>query len=125
MQAAGDRVAAAAEFSAGVEDRQTTSTVDFLFVLDHVDRDAATIVGDHDSAVRAHDDGDRVAVSGESLIDGVVDDLVDEMVQPARTGRSDVHTGALAHRLKSLEDLDLVHPVDVFRGVRGRGFRGF
>ena len=57
----------------------------------------------------------RVAVAGERLVDGVVDDLVDEVVQTARAGRADVHAGALANRFESLEHLDLVRAVRVVR----------
>ena len=50
---------------------------------------------------------DVVAVAGERLVDGVVDDLVDQVVQSARTGRADVHAGPLANRFESLENLDV------------------
>src|SRR5439155_17362428 len=40
--------------------------------------------------------------------DGVVDDLVDEVVQAERTGRADVHARALAYRLEALQDGDVL-----------------
>jgi hypothetical protein len=49
---------------------------------------------------------DRVGVAGECLVDRVVDYLIDQMVQAALTGRSDVHAGALAHRFEAFEDRD-------------------
>jgi hypothetical protein len=58
-------------------------------------------------------DVDLIAVAGEGFVDGVVDDLVDEVMQTLRPGRADVHGGALAHRLEALEDLDLVGAVIV------------
>ena len=58
-------------------------------------------------------DVDLVAVAGQRLVDRVVDDLVDEMVQPRRAGRADVHGRTLADRLEALEDLDLVRAVVV------------
>ena len=45
-----------------------------------------------------------VAVPAERLVDGVVDDLPEAVHEPARVGRADVHAGALADRLESLED---------------------
>ena len=48
----------------------------------------------------------RVAVAGQRLVDGVVDDLVDEVVQAALTGGADVHAGALADGVETLEDGD-------------------
>ena len=48
------------------------------------------------------------AVAGQRLVDRVVDDLVDEVVQPADAGRADVHAGPLADRLEALEDGDVL-----------------
>ena len=62
-------------------------------------------------------DDDEVAEPGEGLVDAVVDDLVDEVVQPTRIGRADVHPGAAAHRLEALEDLDLCGTVAVSTGA--------
>ena len=57
------------------------------------------------------DDLDAVAVAGDRLVDGVVDDLVDEVMETARAGRADVHAGALANRLQPLEDGDVLGAV--------------
>ena len=48
----------------------------------------------------------RVGVAGQRLVDGVVDDLPDQVVQAALAGRADVHAGALADRLEALEHRD-------------------
>jgi hypothetical protein len=57
------------------------------------------------------DDAHAVAVTGQSLVDGVVDDLIDKMVKPAWTRGTDVHAGTLAHRFQSLEDGDVLGAV--------------
>ena len=51
-----------------------------------VDGDAAPVVGDAAAAVGEQRDVDAGAVARHRLVDGVVDDLVDEVVQ-ARSGR--------------------------------------
>ena len=44
-----------------------------------------------------------VAVAGQRLVDGVVDDLEHHVVQTgAVIGVADVHAGALAHRIEAL-----------------------
>ena len=54
---------------------------------------------------------DLGAEAGERLVDGVVDDLVDEVVQAAHAGRADVHAGPLADGLEALEDGDVLRVV--------------
>ena len=50
---------------------------------------------------------DTVAKTGESLVNGVVDDLVYQMVQTTRAGRTDVHAWTLANSFKAFEDLNV------------------
>ena len=104
---AGDRVAASAELAAGVQHRE--HDLDGRTLLDgvHVDRDAAAVVDDGDRAVCAQGDRDVVGVAGHRLVDGVVDDLVDQVVQTPLAGGADVHARALANRVEALEDLDV------------------
>ena len=63
------------------------------------------------------EDVDAIAEAGHRLVDGVIDDLVDEVMQAALVGGPDVHTGAAADGLKALEDLD------IGSGVSCGGFR--
>ena len=78
-----------------------------------IDRDAAAVVDDRDRPVDVNRDVDLIAEAGERLVDRVVDDLVDEVVQPGRPGRPDVHRRPLADGLEAFEDLDLVGGVVV------------
>ena len=106
MQATGHLVAAAAELAAGVQLGE--HELDRGLALGRVDvgGDAAAVVGDPHAAVGQQRDVDGVGVAGERLVDRVVDDLPDEVVQAALTGRADVHARALADRLETLEDRD-------------------
>ena len=107
MQTAGNLVAVVVELAAGVQHRQH----DFggrLAARVQVDRNAAAVVDDGDRAVDVHRDVDLVAEAGQRLVDRVVDDFVDEMMQPGRPGRADVHRGPLADGLEAFENLDLV-----------------
>jgi uncharacterized NAD-dependent epimerase/dehydratase family protein len=47
----------------------------------------------------------------QRLVHGVVDHLVDEVVQTTRTRRADVHAGTLTNRLKTFEDRDVLRVV--------------
>ena len=73
-----------------------------------VDGNAAAVVDHRHRAIDVNGDVDLIAEPGEGLIDGVVDDLVDQMVQARGSGGPDVHGGSLLNRLEPLEHLDLV-----------------
>ena len=81
VQAAGNLVDAAAELAAGVERGEHGLDAGEARLLMTVDGDAAAVVDDADAAVLVDRDLDAVAEAGHRLVDGVVDDLVDQVVQ--------------------------------------------
>ena len=54
-----------------------------------------------------NDDLDAVAGLRQGLVNGVVDHLVDQMMQGLDIGTADVHAGAAANGLQALKDLDV------------------
>jgi hypothetical protein len=60
-----------------------------------VDRDAATVVADLDRAVVVQRHLDALAVAGQRLVHGVVDDLVRQVGQALGVGGPDVHARRL------------------------------
>ena len=107
VEAAGDLVAPAAEFSAGVEDGVHHLQGGLTGLGLDVHGDAAAIVhhGDGVPLVDLHQD--VRAVAGQGLVDGVVHDLIDQMVQAGGGGGSDIHAGTLPDGLQALQHLDL------------------
>ena len=107
MKAAGNLVAPAAELAAGVE-----HGVNHLqgrppgLGLD-VHGDAAPVVGNGDGVAFVDGHGDVRAVPGQGLVNGVVHDLVHQVVQTRGGSRADVHTRPLAYGLQALQHLDL------------------
>jgi hypothetical protein len=73
-------------------------------VLDRVlvDRDAAAVVPAADAAVGQQRHLDPVGVSGQRLVNRVIDHLVHQMVQAALAGGADIHAGPLAYGLQAL-----------------------
>ena len=110
MQSAGDLVASFSNLPPACRTVSTTSAAR-LARLVHVDGNAASVVDDGDRVVAVDRDVDLIAVPGQRLVDGVVDDFVHEMVQPGRPGRSDVHRRPLPDGFEPFEDLDLVRAV--------------
>ena len=115
VQAAGGLVVAALELAAGVQRREDHLERALLRLRMLVDRNAAAVVRDRDRrAVLVQRDGDVRGVAVHRLVDGVVEDLPDEVVQPGGADAADVHARPLADRLEPFED------GDVFRCVSGR-----
>ena len=107
VQAAGHLVAPAAELAAGVEhgEHHLQSGPPGLGLDVH--GDAPAVVGDGDGVSGVDGHGDLGAVAGQRLVDGVVHDLVHQVVQAGLTGGADIHARALADCLQSLQHLDL------------------
>ena len=112
MQTARDLVALAAEFPAGVQHGQHDFCRGLVLVLGMVvHRDATPVVGDAAGPVREQRHVDPVRVAGHRFVDGVVHDLVDQVVQTGQTGRTDVHTRAFSDRFEALQHRDVFRPV--------------
>jgi hypothetical protein len=112
VQTAGDLVTLAAELATGVQHREHDLRRRLVGVLGvGVDRNTAAVVDHPASAVGQEGHVDAVRVAGEGLVDGVVDDLVHQVVKARRTRRTDVHTGPFADRLEALQNRDVLGAV--------------
>src|SRR5690606_35669642 len=122
VQAAGDLVAASAELAAGVQDGHDNLYGWLALGWVDIHWDAAAIVLATHAAVGLQGDIDGVAVPSQRLIDGVVDNFVDQVVQAAGAGGTDVHARTLAYRFKPFEDGNILGAVSVF-DFRSHRFR--
>ena len=64
-------------------------------------RNADPVVADCDRAIWADDHGDIVAATGHCFIDGVVDNLPNQVMQAPGGRVANVHAGAFANRLQT------------------------
>lgn len=107
VQPARNLISPAAEFAARVELGQHDFDRGDLLRMVHGGRDSPAVVRHRTGAVRVqrHDDG--IAVTGKRLVDGIVDDLLHEVMQPFYVRRADVHPRALANGIQPLQNLNL------------------
>ena len=118
VQAARRLVVLAFELSAGVERREDHLERAGLRLRMLVDRNPAAVVLDrHRRPVLVERDGNIRGVAVHRLVDGVVEDLPDQMVKARRADPADVHAWPAADRLEALEDRD------VFGGIAGHATR--
>ncbi len=93
-----------------------------------IDRNAAAIVGHREIAVGRQLDLDEGRMPGQRLVHGIVDGFGEQVMQRLLVGAADVHAGAPPHRLKSLQDLDImggVAGIPVASGGAAVSRRGF
>ena len=114
VKAAGDLVAAVAEFAAGMEDgihhfhRGNTH----FMVNTHRDTTAVVPHGDHIVLFNGH--FDMGAVTGQRLVDGVVHDFINQMMQASLGCGADVHTRPFPHRFQAFQHLYLTFVISGF-----------
>ena len=117
VQTAGNFIAAAAEFTAGVQNRQNDGDRGQALLFVNIDRNAAPVVAHGDNIARQNFHFNVGAIAGKRFVHGVVDNFINQVVQSLRTGRTDIHTRAFADRFKPFQNLNL-------RRVIGFGHRG-
>jgi len=83
MQAAGDLIGAFAELAASMQHRVHDLERWALLLCMHVNRDASSVIYNGNGAVSMYYYFDGIAEPGESLVDGVIDDLEDDVVEPS------------------------------------------
>ena len=72
----------------------------------YVNRNSTSIILNAADVILLESDGNRVAVTGHGLINTVVHYLVHKMVQPIRSGGTNIHTRTLSDSLKPLKNLN-------------------
>src|SRR5271165_5950575 len=106
VQAAGNFVGVAIEFSAGVQDGHDDFGGGLFFGGVHVHGNAAAVVNHSDAVVFVHGDVDLVAESGHRFVHGIVRDFPNQMVQSHFAGGTDVHRGTFADGFDAAKNLD-------------------
>ncbi|MND43773.1 hypothetical protein D3C80_345940 [compost metagenome] len=109
MQAAGHLVGILVEFTA----RMQLGHDDFggrnAFGRMDVGRNAASVIRHRHGAIGVQRHRHQIGMTGESLVDGVVDDFIDHVMQAGTViGVTDIHAGPFAHGIKALENLDRI-----------------
>ena len=117
VKTAGHFVAAAAELAAGVQNSVHHRDSRQAGLLLDAHGDAAAVIGHADDLAGQDLDLDFVTEAGQRFVNGVVHDLIDQMVQSSGTGGADVHTRALADRFQSFQYLNLAFVV-ILIGLR-------
>jgi hypothetical protein len=113
METSGDFVTVTVELASGMEGgKDDLERASFCFFV-LFDGNTSAVVFDRATAIGVDVDEDGVAISGQRFIDGVVEDLVDEMMEAAASAVSDIHIGSFSDGLYAAENLDVAGIVSV------------
>ncbi len=123
VETAGNLIAAAAKLTAGMEDGINHFQSGLARLGLNVHRDTAAIIRHGNDITVMDGNGDLGAVACQRLINGVVHDLIDQMVQSAGGGGADIHTRTFPDRLQALQNLDLRCVIVVVCGHRSAAFQ--
>ena len=107
MQTRRHLIATATKLTTSVQHRQycLERTQASLGVLIHWD--AAPVVGHHQATIGQDTHIDARGIAGNRFIDGVISNLLDQMVHAIVARATDIHPWALADWLETLEHLNL------------------
>ena len=111
VQTAGNFITATAEFTAGMQHGKYNFQRRLSGLCLDINRDTTTIVGDSNGITGIDGHSNIFTVSGQSFIDRVIHDLIDQVMQTGRGSRTDIHTGTFPHCFQTLQNLDLLRTV--------------
>src|SRR5262245_3963308 len=107
MQTAGDFIRSLVEFATGMQFGKHDLGSGNTFRRMNIDRDPATVVAYSDAVVDMDRDIDLIAMTDQRFVNGVVDDLVDQMMKTPLRRIADVHPGAFSDGFQPLQYFDI------------------
>ena len=107
VKTAGYLIASAAELSPCMQYREDDFQCALSGLLLNVHGNTASVVRDTDDISRFYAHFDMGAVSGQSFVDGIIDNFIDQVVQTGGGSGADIHSGALAYGFQTFQNLDL------------------
>ena len=107
MKTAGNFISSAAEFTAGMEHRMNDFHCRDAHLRMLVHRHTAAVIFHHDGIILLYGDMDVLAVSGQSFVDTVIHNFINQMMKSSRSCASDVHARTLADCFQTFQNLYL------------------
>ena len=108
VQTAGYFISAAAELTAGMQHGKYHFKGRNTHLGMNTGGNTTSVITDADLITGQNGHFDVITEAGQCLVDGVVYDLIDQMMQASGTGRTDIHTGTFTYSLKAFQHLNLI-----------------
>ena len=108
METAGNLVSAAAEFTAGVQDRENNLYCrNARFVVDS-NRNASSVIDNRDRVIFVDRYFNVVTEACQCLVHRIIYNLVNQVMQTSGRGGTDIHARPFADRFQTLQNLNLI-----------------
>src|SRR5215831_14516525 len=111
VQTTGNLVRSFIELATRVELRKHDFGSGDFFCLMNIDRNAAAIVDHRDTIIDVNRDINPVAITGQSFVNGVIHNLINEVMKSPFTGVTDVHSRAFSDRFEPFQNLYVIGSV--------------
>ena len=111
METAGNLVGGMVELATGMEGGHDQFQGRHIFRRMHIHRNTATVILNRDRIILVDNNAYLRAVACKGLIYGVVDHLVDQMMQTLDTGIADIHGWSFTNSFKPIKNLDLFRTI--------------
>ena len=105
------------ELTSGMQYGHYNFQCGFLFLFVIVYRDTTSVVLYGDGVVLVNGDFDVVAIAGKCLVDGVVHNLVHQVVKSFAANVANIHRGTLSHCFQTFQYLDVFGRIAPVIGV--------
>ncbi|OAV74332.1 hypothetical protein Barb7_02180 [Bacteroidales bacterium Barb7] len=106
MQTTGHLIAFLVEFTAGMEHREHHFQRRFTFFLVEIDRNASPVVNDGHRVILVDKYINVLAMTCQRLVNGVIHDLVNQMMKSLFADVANVHGRPFAHGFQSFKHLN-------------------
>ena len=117
VQTAGELVVLVGELAAGMQPRKDQFDPGNALLRVNIHGHAAPVITDLQGIVLVQDHADGARVTGQSLVDAVVYDLLGQVVG---TGRVGIHARTTAHRVQTAENFQRIGVISRLRHGGGR-----
>ena len=131
VKSAGNFVCVIVELSTRMKfsqyDFDSGAAIDFLIVALHrIDGHSASVVHNGAGSIDTQAHENLRCKAGHRFVDGVVDTLINKVVQGAEPSSTDIHSWTFADCLKTFQNLDIFGGITTFGfGVRAHNFKYF
>ena len=108
VKTAGNLITGSSELSSCMKDGENNFQGGLSRLFLYIYRNSSSIIPYGNGIILMNSYGNGITKSGQSLVYGVIHDFINQMMQTANGGTSDIHSRSFSNRFQSLQNLNLI-----------------